>query len=58
MVVKLPVFKGYTVDFRLKQFRKAVPNKRLEFIEFDSSKGKKLLAKMSKTKEANDGILS
>mgnify|MGYP007068935540 CR=1 FL=1 len=43
MVIKLPTFNEYTVDFRLKEFRKAVYGKSLEFIPFASRKGKKLL---------------
>ena len=39
----LPTFKGYTVDERLKKFRVAIYGKRLEFISFDSRKGKKIL---------------
>ena len=48
MVTKLQVFKGFTVDFRLREFRKAIPDKCLEFVAFESSKGRKLLAEMSK----------
>jgi len=48
MVTKLQVFKGYTVDFRLREFRKAIPDKCLEFVAFDSSKGNRLLAQMGK----------
>lgn len=33
----LPVFNGYTVDLRLRQFRKAVPGVVLEFIDFESN---------------------
>jgi hypothetical protein len=41
---KLPEFKGYTVDIRLRQFRKIDYKKRkIEFIEFESEKGRKLL---------------
>ena len=44
MVTKLPEFKGYTVDERLRQFRKVDHEKpSIEFVEFDSEKGKKLL---------------
>jgi hypothetical protein len=44
MVTKLPEFKGYTVDERLKQFRKVDHEKpSIEFVEFNSEKGKKLL---------------
>lgn len=42
----LPTFNGYTVDMRLKEFRKAIPDVALEFIPFTSPKGKKLLAEM------------
>lgn len=45
---QLPVFNGFTVDKRLRQFRKAVPHSVLEFIEFDSVQGKKLLEEMRK----------
>ena len=43
---KLKVFDGYTVDLRLKQFRKAEIGEELEFIEFDSKEGQELLQKM------------
>ena len=37
MVTKLPEFKGYTVDERLKQFRKVDRNNpSIEFVDFDS----------------------
>lgn len=45
---KLPEFKGYTVDERLREFRKVVHGKSIEFIGFDSRKGIKLLKKMRK----------
>ncbi|MCX6706894.1 MAG: hypothetical protein NT001_02015 [Candidatus Woesearchaeota archaeon] len=42
---KLPEFKGYTVDLRLKQFRKIDhKNMKITFIDFDSKEGKRLLA--------------
>jgi len=45
MVKELPKFKGYTVDERLKQFRKVDREEpSIEFVEFDSDKGKELLA--------------
>ena len=44
----LPVFKGYTVDLRLRQFRKAVLDETLEFIDFDTEEGEKLLSEMTK----------
>ena len=39
----LPTFKGYTVDMRLREFRRAIPDVTLEFISFDSPDGEKLL---------------
>jgi len=53
---KLPEFKGYTVDERLREFRKVVHGKSIEFIDFNSRKGIKLLKKW---KGGDDyGILS
>lgn len=43
---RLKVFNGYTIDLRLKQFRKANIGEELEFIEFDSKEGQDLLQKM------------
>ena len=48
MVEKLPMFGKYFVDVRLKQFRK-VNNQKIEFIDFESIKGEKLLGKYIKT---------
>ena len=47
-VRRLGTFKGYTVDFRLRQFRKILRTKLPEFIDFDSSEGIELLAQMHK----------
>lgn len=43
---ELPTFKGYTIDPRLKQFRKVIPQESIEFIDFDSEKGQELLDEM------------
>ena len=43
---QLQTFKGYTVDFRLKQFRKIPPDALPEFIDFDSPAGEKLCNEM------------
>ena len=44
MVKKLPEFKGYTVDERLKQFRKVDKDKpSIDFVDFDSKEGQELL---------------
>jgi hypothetical protein len=42
-VIVLPTFKGYTVDMRLREFRRAIPDVVLDFIPFDSPEGRKLL---------------
>jgi hypothetical protein len=43
-MAELPKFKGYTVDFRLKEFRKMEYGKKSETIDFDSPKGVRLLS--------------
>lgn len=44
MVRELPVFRGYSVDTRLRQFRNANPDTGVEMIAFDSARGDALLA--------------
>ena len=39
---RLPEVKGYTVDLRLKQFRKIQRGKPMEFISFEDKKGRDL----------------
>ena len=47
MIKELPKFKGYTVDKRLKQFRKVDQDKpSIDFIDFDSEEGQELLDEM------------
>lgn len=43
---ELPTYRGYTIDKRLGQFRKVIHGCRIEFVEFDSEEGKKLLREM------------
>jgi hypothetical protein len=46
---QLPIFEGYTLDFRLRQFRKFDKEKfKMEFIDFDSKKGQILLIRYYK----------
>jgi hypothetical protein len=45
-VTVLPTFKGYTVDMKLKEFRRAIPDVTLEFIPFNTPEGKKLLQEL------------
>ena len=51
MIRKLPVFKGYTVDMRLQEFRKVPLNKLPEFIPLMSDKGAKLFYEFRQTEE-------
>ena len=39
----LPTFKGYTIDYRLREFRRAVLGEELVFIPFGSEEGQGLL---------------
>jgi len=45
---ELDVFKGYTVDPRLKEFRKLIFGKTFEIFSFDSPTGRKMLAEYEK----------
>ena len=52
MTNKLPEFKGYTVDERLKQFRKVDRDKpSIDFVDFDTEEGQELLALYEESKE-------
>jgi hypothetical protein len=42
----LPTFNGYTVDIRLKEFRKFIPGELPEFIPFSSPEGEKLFREL------------
>lgn len=45
MTKELPTFKGYTMDKKLKQFRKVDRSKpSIDFVDFDSEEGKELLS--------------
>jgi len=49
MVTELPTFNGYTVDEKLKQFRKVDRDEpSIEFVDFDSDKGQELLEEYDK----------
>ena len=48
-VRELRTFKGYTVDFKLREFRKVPRESPPEFIDFDSRKGQRLLLEMHQT---------
>lgn len=45
-VTILPTYKGYTVDMRLKEFRRAIPDVALDFIPFNSPRGRELLEEL------------
>jgi hypothetical protein len=46
LVRRLPVFRGYTVDRRLREFRRIEFGEVPEFVPFDSEKGRKVMAEM------------
>ena len=54
MARALPIFRGFTVDERLRQFRKVPLDGPPEFIAFDSAEGSKLLIAFIMTKR--DGV--
>ncbi len=51
MIRQLPVFKGYTVDMRLQEFRKVPLDDLPEFIPFLSDMGAKLFWEFKQTEE-------
>lgn len=51
MIRRLPVFKGYTVDMRLQEFRKVSFNDLPEFVPFMSDKGARLFYEFRQTEE-------
>ena len=53
MIKQLPVFKGYTVDVRLKEFRRIHPKWGIVFIPFDCDAGEILLNGYIKTLDEN-----
>lgn len=44
----LQKYKCYTVDYRLKQFRRVYKSGRIDFIEFNSDEGDRILCRMIK----------
>jgi hypothetical protein len=40
---ELPTFNGYTVDVRLREFRRVDPEKGIEVVPFDSPEGQHLI---------------
>jgi hypothetical protein len=62
MVKQLPSVKGWTMDVRLKQFRKVDPQKGIVFVDFKSSEGDSLLgeaiSKLDMKKKEDKELLS
>ena len=56
MIRILPVFKGYTVDLRLQEFRKIEMDKLPEFISLLSDKGARLFNEFRQTEEGRKEI--
>ncbi len=40
---RLRMFQGYTVDMRLRQFRRLIVDEVMEYIDFDTPQGQELL---------------
>ncbi|MDD4136219.1 MAG: hypothetical protein PHN66_04085 [Candidatus Shapirobacteria bacterium] len=51
MIRILPIFKGYTVDLRLQEFRKIEADELPEFIPLLSDKGARLFLEFKQTEE-------
>ena len=57
---KLPIYNGWTIDIRLKQFRKLNDQTGLDFVHFDSEEGKEIFKEYAQSRhdelceEAND----
>lgn len=49
----LQTYKGYTVDYRLRQFRKINPDGHIDFIDFNSDDGDAILAAMIEDEQAD-----
>lgn len=63
MIRQLPTFKGYTVDVRLKQFRRVDALWGMEFIDFDTPQGEALLEELvgsinAETQEGRELLIS
>lgn len=56
MIRRLPVFKGYTVDLRLQEFRKVPLNDLPEFVPLLSDKGTRLFNELRQTQEGRKEI--
>ena len=56
MIRRLPVFKGYTVDVRLQEFRKVPLNSLPEFVSLLSDKGARLFYEFRQTEEGQKEI--
>jgi len=56
MIRILPVFKGYTVNLRLQEFRKIEPDKLPEFVPLLSDKGSQLFYEFRQTEEGQKEI--
>jgi hypothetical protein len=54
MVKQLPTFNGYTVDVRLREFRKITSVSESEFVGFDSPEGDMLLEGFLDTLDAKN----
>lgn len=54
MLKRLPTFEGFTVDVRLREFRKVTSVSESEFVGFDSPEGDMLLEGFLDTLDSNN----
>jgi hypothetical protein len=55
--VRLPMYNGYTVDFRLREFR-SVEHDDIEFVPFRSELGERLLSEMLAKRLVPDDVIT
>ncbi len=46
MIRRLPIYRGYTVDARLREFRRMPADGLPEFVSYDSKQGRRLVLQM------------
>lgn len=56
MIRRLPIFRGYTVDLRLQEFRKIEADKLPQFIPLLSDRGARLFYEFKQTEEGQREI--
>jgi hypothetical protein len=55
-VRRLPLFEGFTVDLRLREFRRVHDNGWIDFVDFDSEEGHAMLRRMFDAGEIGEPV--